>query len=102
LIDTLVLAIELPAVVALLTSVGFVAFALLPSSADARGPVTLLRFGLSLVLVVPPLVLGGVAAMVAGSLPALGGAAFLALCEAGALIGIAAWRLDGHTERLAG
>jgi hypothetical protein len=101
-IDTLVLAIELPAVVALLTSVGFVAFALLPSSADARGPVTLLRFGLSLVLVVPPLVLGGVAAMVAGSLPALGGAAFLALCEAGALIGIAAWRLDGHTERLAG
>ena len=100
-IGTLFFAIGLPALAALLAGVGFAALALFPSAADARGPVTALRLGVSIVLLVPPFVLAVVVGTAFGSGPSgVVAAALLALFEAGALIGIAAWRLDGHVDRL--
>jgi hypothetical protein len=100
-IQTLLFALGLPVLAALLAGVGFAAFALFPSAADARGPVALLRIGFSLVILIPPLALDAVgSALFGAALPALTAAALVALIEAGALVGIAAWRLDGHVDRL--
>jgi hypothetical protein len=91
----------LPALVTLLAGVGFAAYALFPSAADVRGPVMALRFIVSSVMVVPPIVLFGFAATVTGAtIPALLAAALLALLEGAAFLGVAAWRLDGRVDRL--
>jgi hypothetical protein len=101
-LEVMFVALGLPALGALLAGVGFAAFALFPSVSDSRGPVVALRFGVSLVLVVPPFALFGIVTAVFGvAVIALAGAVLLALLEAAALIGIAAWRLDGRIDRLA-
>lgn len=100
-IQTLVLAIGLPALVALVAGVGFAAYALFPSAADRRGPIAALRLIVSIVLLLPPFVLAVAAATVFDAvLLGLAAAVLLAIIEAGALIGVAAWRLDGHIDRL--
>lgn len=99
--ETLVVAAGLPALVALLAGVGFAVYAFYPSTADWRGPVAVLRLLVSIVLLAPVFVLYSVGAAFVTPLAALGAAALLALLEAGALLGIAAWRLDGHVDRLA-
>ncbi len=99
--EILMLAVGLPALVALLAGVGFAMFALFPSAADRRGPGTVLRFLVSVVLLVPPIVLYTVMLTVLDApSAALAAAVLLALFEAGGLIGVAAWRLDGHVDRL--
>jgi hypothetical protein len=99
--DTLVVAIGLPALVTLLAGVAFAAFALFPSTADRHGPVAALRLVVSVLLLIPPFVLAIVSAVAFDAAPVgLGAAALLALIEAGALIGVAAWRLDGRIDRL--
>ena len=86
----------------LLAATGFAAFALFPSDADWRGPVAALRLLASLALLAPPAVLYALGATLGGApLVGLGASSLLALIEAGALIGIAAWRLDGRVDRLA-
>jgi hypothetical protein len=95
-------ALGLPVLVALLAALGFVTFALFPGPVDLRGPVTVLRLGLSGILLIPPFVLGViVASMFHAALAGLLAAVLLAIIEAGSLIGVAAWRLDGHVDRLA-
>lgn len=97
---TLILALGLPALVVLVAAVGFAAFALFPSSADSRGPVAVLRLVLSGAALLPPLVVfAAVAAFIDPAL-GLGTSIVLAAIEAGGLIGIAAWRLDGFVDRL--
>lgn len=97
----LVCALGLPTLVALLAGVGFAAAALFPSPADARGPIAALRFGVAALLLVPPLIVFAVGAAAFGMpVAALVVAALLALVEAGSLVGIAAWRIDGHIDRL--
>lgn len=101
-VGTLFFALGLPVLVALLAAVGFTTFALFPGPVDLRGPVTILRLALSATLVVPPFVLVALIAVFFGAqLPALVAGATLAVIEAGALMGLAAWRLDGHVDRLA-
>jgi hypothetical protein len=101
-LGTLFFALGLPALLALLAAVGFTTFALFPGPVDLRGPVTILRLGLSATLLGPPFVLAVfVTALFDAKLAALIAAVTLALIEAGALMGIAAWRLDGHVDRLA-
>jgi hypothetical protein len=101
-LDTLLLGAGLPVLAALLAATGFAAFALFPSDADWRGPVAALRLLASLALLAPPAVLYALGATLGGApLVGLGASSLLALIEAGALIGIAAWRLDGRVDRLA-
>jgi hypothetical protein len=99
--DSLVFAVGFPAFVALLAGVSFCVFIWFPSAADAVGPALVARLGLSIVLVLPPVVLSGVAAALAGPLAGLAALVLLALIEAGALMGAAAWRLDGRVDQLA-
>jgi hypothetical protein len=101
-VGTLFFALGLPALVALLAAVGFTTFALFPGPVDLRGPVTILRLGLSATLLGPPFVLAVlITALFDAKLAALIAAVTLAVIEAAALMGIAAWRLDGHVDRLA-
>jgi hypothetical protein len=101
-VGTLFFAVGLPVLVALLAAVGFTTFALFPGPVDLRGPVTILRLSLSAALLVPPFALAVlVTALFDSKLAALLAAATLAVIEAGALMGVAAWRLDGHVDRLA-
>lgn len=99
--DTLVLAIAFPVLAGLLAGVGFAALALFPSAADQIGPVAALRFAASALLLLPPLVAYAVAA-IGFNAPrtALLAGVLLALAETCALVGIAAWRLDGHLDRV--
>jgi hypothetical protein len=100
-IDLLLMVIGLPALVVLLVGVGFAAFAMFPSAADWRGPVMALRLGAAAVAIIPPFVVFGVGAAITGLAAAsLLAAALIALIEACALVGIAAWRLDGRIDRL--
>jgi hypothetical protein len=100
-VETLVIAAGLPALVALLAAVGFAVYALYPSTADWRGPVAALRLFVSIVLLAPVLALYFLVAAFSSPVIALGAVVALALLEAAALLGIAAWRLDGHVDRLA-
>jgi hypothetical protein len=101
-LGTIFFALALPVLVALLAAVGFATFALFPGPVDLRGPVTVLRLALSTVLLIPPFVLAVLVDwLFDAALLGLVLAALLAIVEAGALIGIAAWRLDGHVDRLA-
>ncbi len=98
---TLFFAVGMPVLIAFLGAVGFATFALFPGPVDLRGPVTVLRLGLSAILLIPPFVLAVlVAAIFDVSLAGLIAGVLLAIVEAGALIGIAAWRLDGQVDRL--
>ncbi len=100
-IELLFIAVGLPALVVLLAGAGFVAYALFPSAADWRGPVLALRVVLCMVFLIPPLVLFGIAAATLNvPIPALLGASLLAVFEGAVLVGVAAWRLDGHIDRL--
>lgn len=88
---------------ALTRSVGLAAFALLPNALDQRGPAVLVRTLLSFVLLAPPLITGFVAAFAIGGPSPLAGTlagTTVALAEAAALIGFAAWRLAGRVDRL--
>jgi hypothetical protein len=100
--ELLGLSVAFPALAALQTGAGFAAFSFLPSAADARGPVVMLRLVVALVLLAPPVVLMGIvsAALKLPIAAGIGAATALALLEAVALVGIAAWRLDGHIDRL--
>lgn len=98
--ESLVLALGLAALVALVAAVGFAAFALFPSRIDSRGPVAALRLVLSAAALLPPLVLFAAVAMVINPTLGLIMGVVLAVIEAGGLIGIAAWRLDGFVDRL--
>jgi hypothetical protein len=102
LVGTAFFALGLPALVGLLAAVGFATFALFPGPLDLRGPVTVLRLGLSIILLIPPFVVAVlIAAIFGAALLGLGLAVLLAVVEGAALIGVAAWRLDGHVDRLA-
>jgi hypothetical protein len=57
---------------------------------------------LSLILLIPPFVVAVlIDAIFGAALLGLGLAVLLAIVEGAALIGVAAWRLDGHVDRLA-
>jgi hypothetical protein len=99
---TIFFGVGMPVLVGLLGAVGFATFALFPGPVDLRGPVTVLRLGMTATLLVPPFVLAVVVASIFdASLAGLVAGVLLAIIESGSLIGIAAWRLDGHVDRLA-
>ena len=99
-LHALELACGVPTVVILVTAAGVAAFALFPSPSDQRGPAALLRLVVCGLLLLPPAVAGGIIAALGAPRTALIAASLLALVEAGALVGAAAWRLDGRTDRL--
>jgi hypothetical protein len=100
LLETLVFAVTLPAGIALLAGVGLAAYAFFPATADMRGPVIVLRLIASLLVLAPPATLFGIAASLGAPGLGLVGATLVVFVEAGALVGIAAWRLDGRVDRL--
>jgi hypothetical protein len=84
-------------------AIGLAVFAILPGTVVQTGPAALLRTGLVLLFVLPPLF----AALVAGFLTASGlagtaAALLIALGEALLLTALAAWRLSGRVDILAG
>ncbi len=88
---------------ALTRSIGLAVFSLLPRAVDQRGPAVMLRTLLAFALIAPPVVGGVVTAILVGRHAPIAGTlagALLALVEAGALVAFAAWRLNGHVDRL--
>ena len=84
-----------PALLILCAAIGTAAFALFPNEIDQRGPLAMLRLVVSWLFMIPAIVAGILSLVVLHSATAaLAGAAIVALAEAGALIGFAAWRLD--------
>ncbi len=87
---------------ALTRSLGVAMFALFPNALDQRGPIVVVRTLLIYLTLAPPLVLAVVTVLlhssaIAAALIAAAGA----LAEAAALIGFAAWRLEGRIDALA-
>jgi hypothetical protein len=101
---TLALAVAFPVLALLQTGAGFAVFALFPSAGDARGPAMMLRLIVAFVMLAPPLVAFGIVVLGFGVpiTAGIGAAVVIAFVEAGALVGLAAWRLDGHVDRLPG
>ena len=88
---------------ALTRTVGVAVFAVLPNALDQRGPAVLLRTLLSFALLAPPVVAGVITSVVLPKPSPFAGTVVgttLALAEAAALIGFAAWRLAGRVDRL--
>ncbi len=87
---------------ALTRSLGVAVFALFPNVLDQRGPVVVVRTLLIYVMLAPPFALGALAIVVhATAVAAALLAALVALFESAALIGFAAWRLEGRVDALA-
>jgi hypothetical protein len=99
-LGALVIAIVMPAFVAVLTSSGFAVYALVPNTADGAGPGSAMRFIVSLVLVVPVAAIGAVIGVFFGALPSLAAMTLLMLAQAFTLVGVATWRIDGRIDRL--
>ncbi|GAC1408784.1 MAG: hypothetical protein NVSMB64_17360 [Candidatus Velthaea sp.] len=102
LVQVLALGVGLPALFFLVNAIGFASFALMPKEMDQRGPLALARIALAYALIVPPVGVFGAATLALDApLPGLLGATLIGAVEAAALLGFAAWRLDGRIDRLA-
>ncbi len=99
-LGALALGVVMPAFVALMTSIGFAAFALMPNASDERGPGSGLRVIVAFFLLIPVGAIGGVVGAFFGALPSFAAMTVFMLAEAFTLVGAATWRIDGRIDRL--